>query len=80
MDNLVQSYNNTLSKEFCNHIIDLFESSNNQVEGVSGSGVNKDIKDSTDLMVHANLNNPEWDYIYNYINYRYYYCKYCYCY
>ena len=67
MDNLVQSYNNTLSKEFCNHIIDLFENSNNQVEGVSGSGVNKDIKDSTDLMVHSNLDNPEWDYVYNYI-------------
>jgi len=31
MDNLVQSYNNTLSKEFCNHVIDLFKNSNDQI-------------------------------------------------
>ena len=46
MDNLVQSYNNTLSKEFCNHVIDLFEQSNNKTEGISGGGINKNIKDS----------------------------------
>ena len=67
MDNLVQSYNNTLSKEFCNHIINLFENSNSQMEGISGGGVNKNIKDSTDLMVHANLDNPEWVYVYDYV-------------
>lgn len=67
MDNLVQSYNNTLSKEFCSHVIDLFENSNNQVEGASGSGINKNIKDSTDLMIHANLENPEWVYVYDYV-------------
>ena len=67
MDNLVQSYNNTLSKEFCNHIIEMFENSNNQVIGTSGGGINTAIKDSTDLMIHANLDNPEWVYIYDYV-------------
>jgi len=67
MDNLVQSYNNTLPKEFCDHVINLFENSDNQTIGISGGGINTDIKDSTDLMVHANLDNPEWDYVYNYV-------------
>ena len=67
MDNLVQSYNNTLSKEFCDHVINLFENSNSKTEGISGGGVNKNIKDSTDLMIHANLDNPEWIYVYDYV-------------
>ena len=67
MDNLVQIYKNTLSNDFCNHVIDLFENDNNQMEGISGSGVNKNIKDSTDLMITSYLDNPEWDYVYNYI-------------
>ena len=58
MDNLVQIYKNTLSNDFCNHVIDLFENDNNQMEGISGSGVNKNIKDSTDLMITSYLDNP----------------------
>jgi Rps23 Pro-64 3,4-dihydroxylase Tpa1-like proline 4-hydroxylase len=55
MDNLVQSYNNTLSKEFCDHVIDLFKNSNDQAENTSS------------LMIHANLDNPDWLYVYDYV-------------
>lgn len=67
MDNLVQTYNNALPSDFCQHVIDLFESSNNLIDGISGGVVNKTVKDSKDLMITANLNNPEWNYIYDYI-------------
>ena len=66
MDNLVQIYKSTLSDDFCNHVINLFENDNNQIEGMAGGGVNKNIKDSTDLMIHNYLDNPEWDYVYDY--------------
>ena len=67
MDNLVQIYKNTLSNDFCNHVINLFENDNNQIEGMAGGGVNKNIKDSTDLMITNNLDNPEWLYVYDYV-------------
>ncbi len=67
MDNLVQIYKNTLPIEFCEHIIELFEKSDNQMEGMAGGGVNKNIKDSTDLMITSYLDNPEWVYVYDYI-------------
>tara|TARA_R110000744_G_scaffold85764_1_gene167599 strand:- start:87 stop:749 length:663 start_codon:yes stop_codon:yes gene_type:complete len=67
MDNLVQIYKNTLSNDFCNHVINLFENDNNQMEGMAGGGVNKSIKDSTDLMITSYLDNPEWSYVYDYI-------------
>ena len=34
MDNLVQTYNNALPSDFCQHVIDLFESSNNLIDGI----------------------------------------------
>ena len=49
MDNLIKIYENTIPKEVCDLIINEFESSNNQMEGISGAGVNKLVKSSTDL-------------------------------
>ena len=67
MDNLIKIYENTISKEVCNLIINEFETSNSQMEGISGAGVNKLVKSSTDLMIHLNLDNPNWLYIYDYL-------------
>jgi len=67
MDNLVQIYKNTLPSEFCNHVINSFEQSKNQIEGLAGGGVNKQIKDSTDLMITSQLDDPNWKYIYDYL-------------
>ena len=67
MDNLIKIYENTLPKEFCEFVINEFETSNNQMEGISGAGVNKLVKSSTDLMIHFNQDNPTWLYIYDYL-------------
>jgi hypothetical protein len=67
MDNLIKIYEKTIPKEVCDFIINEFETSKNQMEGISGAGVNKLVKSSTDLMIHLNLNNPNWLYIYDYL-------------
>ncbi len=67
MDNLVKIYKNALPKDVCDFIINEFENSSNQMEGISGAGVNKMVKSSTDLMIHLNLENPKWLYVYEYL-------------
>ena len=68
MDNLIKIYNNSLNPEICQFIIDKFESSQNLIEGMSGGGVKKSVKASTDLMIHSERHtDKDWDYIYNYL-------------
>ena len=68
MDNLVKIYNNAINPEICQFIINKFESSQNQIEGMSGGGVRKHIKASTDLMIHDEAGRDEdWKYIYDYL-------------
>lgn len=67
MDNLVKIYEKTIPKDVCDFIINQFEISSNQTEGISGAGVNKRVKSSTDLMIHLNLTNANWLYIYDYL-------------
>jgi hypothetical protein len=56
---------NVLCNELCNDIIELFEKSNNKYEGITASGLNKKIKDTTDLII--NKNNTEWKNIFNFL-------------
>ena len=68
MDNLIKIYNGALSPEMCQFIIDKFEYSQNKVDGMSGGGVRKHIKASTDLMIHNEVGKDEdWTYIYGYL-------------
>ena len=67
MDNLVKIYKNALTNDVCDFIISEFEKSSNQMEGISGAGLNKTVKSSTDLMIHLNLDNPVWLTIYDYL-------------
>jgi hypothetical protein len=67
MDNLIQIHNNTLPSNLCKFIISKFEESNNLIDGLTGGGVNKTIKDSKDLMIHDMLQDKDWEYIYNYL-------------
>jgi len=67
MDNLVKIYNNAITKDVCDFIIREFETSSNQMEGISGAGTNKKVKSSTDLMIHLNLDNSVWSTIYDYL-------------
>lgn len=67
MDHLTRYYPAVLSRDFCDFVIDKFESSENKFEGITASGVNKEYKASTDLMINLQLDDPEWLYVYNYL-------------
>jgi len=56
--------NNSLSKEICKDIINKFELEKNKIEGITSSGLNKDIKDSLDFDIR-NSNSDEWSEILN---------------
>ncbi len=67
IDNLVKQYPNSLPKDFCDFVIQKFESSENKFEGITLGGVNKSVKSSTDLMINLHLYDEEWVYIYEYL-------------
>lgn len=76
MDNFVYINKYSLSHSLCNEIIEMFEKNKNiQVEGHTGGGLNKDVKDTTDLMIPLTLNCIEkidihtnrWIKIYNFL-------------
>jgi hypothetical protein len=67
-DSLIQEYRGALTPEFCQFIIDKFEQSQNLMDGMTGGGVRKHVKASTDLMIHFEREQDEdWQYIYNYL-------------
>lgn len=68
MDNLVQIYDNFIPLDYCNKIIADFESDTNTIAGESGSGINHNIKKSTDLMIADRLQSPIWKENYEYLN------------
>ena len=59
-DILIYENENSLSDELCRDIIELFEDDkdNGKYQGVTGGGLNKSIKDTTDLVI---TNYPRWD-------------------
>jgi hypothetical protein len=42
---------NSISRELCKKIIDMFDSDNNKYEGITYGGLNKNIKDTQDLVI-----------------------------
>lgn len=69
MDSLIQLTEKTLPSDFCKFVIETFEKSNFLViEGLSGGGLNKSIKDSNDIMIpKAAEVSKEWLFIYDYL-------------
>ena len=51
--------NNSISSELCLDLIKMFEEENNKYEGVTHSGLDKNIKDTTDFVI-PNCN-KKWD-------------------
>ena len=51
MKDLIYIKENSLPTNFCEHVIEKFEESTEVMEGISGGGVNYNIKKSTDLMI-----------------------------
>jgi hypothetical protein len=51
-----EEHHNTLDEDFCKHVIEKFENDSNCFPGETGEGVNKEIKDSTDLCFYGDTN------------------------
>lgn len=62
---LVMEIPSNLSRDVCLEIIDKFEKDGRKTDGVTGIGLNKDIKNSMDLPIHRL---QEWDKICEYLN------------
>jgi len=56
MNNYIKEYKNSLSPEFCKHVIDVFENEPNKSEGVvsNSSAVKPNIKNTSNYYIHAN--------------------------
>jgi len=69
MDSLIQITERAIPSDFCKFVIQTFENSNSfMIEGLSGGGVQKSIKDSNDIMIpRAAETNPDWLFIYDYL-------------
>lgn len=59
MTEYLEEYDNVLDKEFCNYIIEFFLKEKNTHEGQTASGVNKQVKNTTDFHLKNNTN-EEW--------------------
>ena len=51
IEKFIYENNNSLCPELCEEIINLFETSPNKYDGLTMGGVNKNIKDTTDLVI-----------------------------
>jgi len=67
MGDLIYTRENCLPADLCEHIIKKFEDCQDKGEGVSGGGLNHAVKKSTDLMIHCQLEDKEWSYIYDFL-------------
>ena len=56
----VETHQNNLTKEFCNHVIKKFENDTNKVPGISAAGLDIKIKDSIDLSI-SQTDNYSWE-------------------
>tara|TARA_B100000287_G_scaffold426141_1_gene473555 strand:+ start:3033 stop:3716 length:684 start_codon:yes stop_codon:yes gene_type:complete len=71
MKDLIYIKENSLPTNFCEHVIEKFEESTEVMEGISGGGVNYNIKKSTDLMILdlivGDNRDEDWSYIYDFL-------------
>ena len=58
MDNFIETYDNSLSKSFCEHLINKFENDNRIEKGSTGAGINLKIKNSSDLQISTKF---DWE-------------------
>lgn len=65
MNHFIVEFKNALNPEFCQTVISKFESSNNHHQGRTGSGVDKQKKNSLDLAISQY---PEWQNEVNHLN------------
>lgn len=63
--NFIFENNNSICIDLCDEIIDLFERNPNKRHGYTLGGVNKKVKDTTDLVIEKN--DDDWSEIYNFL-------------
>jgi hypothetical protein len=66
MQNYIYINNNSISRELCKDIIKKFEKQEDKYDGITASGLNKDIKDTQDYVIIEN--NKVWNKIYNFLS------------
>lgn len=57
---LIKTYQNSLGKLLCENIIKIYNETPDKRDGISGVGINKEIKNSTDLHSNDLVDNKEW--------------------
>lgn len=57
INNFVYTNKNSLSDILCNEIINLYEEENDKYEGITGAGVDKNIKDTVDFVINNQTSN-----------------------
>jgi len=67
MDSLIREYNNQLPSDFCKTVIDVFNNEQDLFEGITSGGVKKSVKNSTDFIITAHLDNDFWRYVNDYL-------------
>lgn len=65
MNNFIFENNNSICPELCDEIIDLFGKNQTKREGSTLGGINKKIKDTTDLVIEKSCS--KWTKIYNFL-------------
>ena len=65
IDTFVYLNNNSISHELCDDLIKLYEEETEKYEGVTHSGLNKDIKDTTDFVIPKL--NEKWSKMYDFL-------------
>lgn len=56
----IKTYQNSLGNLLCEDIIKIFKKTPNKLDGITGAGINKDFKDTTDLHSHDLQEDKEW--------------------
>ena len=65
MSDFIWVKDDVLTSEFCKHCIEKFEHDQSMLPGVVGGGLNKNIKDTMDVMITTNGNWPEEDEVFS---------------
>lgn len=65
MSDFIWVKDNVLTSEFCKHCIEKFEHDKTMLPGVVGAGLNKEVKDTMDVMVTTSGNWPEEDEVFS---------------
>lgn len=62
----IYSNNNSISRELCADIIDMFEKENDKYEGVTMNGLDKKVKDTTDFIIPKN--SEKWNKLHSFLS------------